>query len=526
MVPPSFATLMHQRFCTRVPNRARSTIDSTMDVVAALDGTGITTVDIQDSNHLTDILAYALDLALLGQFLGKCNPKFNACCIDRSETLFLFLTSYRFEYFTSGIMMWERSRFHNIEPLIPSIECHSLPPYIGAQHMCWNCVLVQQPCSHPCCKAWFIYRYWHQVQFSECINVLGDDVTPSSSMPITDVDTITPTTLETPTTSKPTHTSAPPHVPQSSGRKLRPVRAPGTYTNLVCPLKISKGRLRSLLGTLSKDTGKFHETLQLLAVTAMDGLTTWSKLSNSDKANLIHNIHYAATIIGKHASQSVLHNIRVVKGPPFMQTQGSTAWCGLCALNNAAGSQQFTVGYLDDIADKLWLDVFDEVGNSPLYYYEPMRSVDGNYNIEVLLRAAAHKGYEIKYLNNEVKEYLQASENDAQQSSLPNSLCGNSKLILRHTTAHYTTLLFQDECIWHIDSKKHKPHQVSLKQLVLGPLKTRTTRTSIFAFSRAETNNAIVTTVCNQQIDLECHETLQLSDDEKEISVCVTFCRD
>ena len=110
-----------------------------------------------------------------------------------------------------------------------------------------------------------------------------------------------------------------------------------------------------------------------------------------------------------------------------MQTQGSTVWCGLCALNNAAGSQQFTVGYLDDIADKLWLDVFNEVGNSPLDYYEPMRSVDGNYNIEVLLRAAAHKGYEIKYLNNEVKEYLQAYENDAQQSSLPNSLCGNSK---------------------------------------------------------------------------------------------------
>ena len=146
--------------------------------------------------------------------------------------------------------------------------------------------------------------------------MLGDDVTPSFSMPITDVDTITPTTLETPTTSKPTHTSAPPHAPQSSGRKLRPVRAPGTYTNLVRPLNISKGRLSSLLGTLSKDTGKFHERLQLLAVTGMDGLTTWSKLSDSDKANLIHNIHYAATIIGKHASQSVLHNIQVVKGPP------------------------------------------------------------------------------------------------------------------------------------------------------------------------------------------------------------------
>ena len=89
-----------------------------------------------------------------------------------------------------------------------------------------------------------------------------------------------------------------------------------------------------------------------------------------------------------------------------MQVQGTTAWCGLCALNNAAGSEVFDVKMLDTLADEAWLNIFDEIGSSMLDVYAPMRSIDGNYSIEVLLRAANNKGYKMNYGNNEVCLFL------------------------------------------------------------------------------------------------------------------------
>ena len=67
-----------------------------------------------------------------------------------------------------------------------------------------------------------------------------------------------------------------------------------------------------------------------------------------------------------------------------MQYQGCSAYCGLCALNNAYREERFTVEMLDNIADDLWLRQIEQLGMSLTSELQSLRDICGHYSIEVL----------------------------------------------------------------------------------------------------------------------------------------------
>ena len=540
------ANAMRQRFCRRKVEKGNPELCE--NVHSILKDIGFPEMDSTDPNHLTDLLAYALDLAVISS-IQESTLDFHQQCSTYSEALLSFLLCQNFSFFASGIYLWEHSRFQNVHPLLASLEDQQLPVLVGAQHKCWECVLSQHPCSHPCCKVWYVDcgLKCGYLTTNDCVigtvNTNGDsDEDQANHSESQDNGCVTSQEQDTQNISlssglqstKSSTTTLPQDLPGSSQnipltpisathpdpnnsskilrsrRKLRPVCSQGTYEALISrPSVMSKARLQALLNTLNKQTSLCSQAFLNFNSKCGEVMELWDQLPKEDKASLSKNIQYAVSILGKHASTSSLLNIRVVSRNPFMQVQGSSAWCGLCALNNAAGSELFTPMYLDEVSDNVWLSLFEDIGSTLFDYYEPLRSIDGDYNIEVLMQAAALMGYTLTYMNNAVYDFLQTCDTcDKQNWPEFSQLSGSNKvMILRHTTSHYSTIILRGGRIWHLDSKKSKPSELSNSQLIslLGPLRQRATRASLFSFTKNE-------------LPLACTETMPSSPAEESLS--------
>ncbi len=503
------ANSMRQRFCRRCIEKSRSGSRSE-NVYKILAEVGIPEIDAGDPNNLTDILAYALDLAVIAT-VQRSTAEFHQQCSTYSEALLSFLLCKNFSFFASGIYLWEQSRFQNVHPILASLESQQLPSFVGAQHKCWECVLSQDPCSHPCCKVWYVdsglkcgylttdgpiigtsidsystedqphHGESHANDHNQSFGTSDDtqDLTGSGQLQQSESSS---TIYQDPNISFDL---------LSSRRKLRPVCSRGTYEALVSrPSVMSKSRLQALLNALRKSKSLCSGALLSFHSKCEEVIELWDHLPKKDRASLSQNIQYAVSIIGKHASPPTLQNIRVVSSDPFMQVQGSSAWCGLCALNNAAGTEAFTPLFLDEVSDNIWLRLFEDIGSTLLDYYEPIRSIDGDYSIEVLMQAAELKGYTLTYMNNFVHDFLLTCD-ATDKSKWPefSRLSGSDKvMILRHETSHYSTINIRGGKIWHLDSKNRKPSELSNLEFIslLGPLRTRATRASIFSFTKQD----------------------------------------
>ena len=168
----------------------------------------------------------------------------------------------------------------------------------------------------------------------------------------------------------------------------------------------------------------------------------------------------------------------------------------------------YDVTFLDDIADEIWLTIFTETGSSVFEYYQAMRSIDGDHNIEVLIKAAELKGYSIEYMNNQVYTFLRtiSTRHEKNLPSFTNIIGqrGNHAFILRHTTSHFTAILCKGNEIWHLDSKQQPAaSKLTNKQAValLWPLRIRSSRASLFLVSE---------NVSTKVPSLECSETLSI----------------
>ena len=56
-----------------------------------------------------------------------------------------------------------------------------------------------------------------------------------------------------------------------------------------------------------------------------------------------------------HRQPKLMSIEHIVHIPTFLQSQGSSNLCGLCALNNATTEVVFTAKQMDAVADRLWI---------------------------------------------------------------------------------------------------------------------------------------------------------------------------
>ena len=96
----------------------------------------------------------------------------------------------------------------------------------------------------------------------------------------------------------------------------------------------------------------FTERLKVLKKQILHWLENWLTLTAEQQENLHQNVIYTTTIICRQSGAS---QVRPAGTLPFMQLQGQSNYCGLCAFNNLVGQEVITVQRMNNVADYLWL---------------------------------------------------------------------------------------------------------------------------------------------------------------------------
>ena len=107
-----------------------------------------------------------------------------------------------------------------------------------------------------------------------------------------------------------------------------------------------------------KDCGLFHDRMKALNKKILHCLTEWSNLTPNERGNFYCNVKYATSVINRQAS---VKQVRLAGTVPFMQLQGYSNYCGVCALNNLMGKEVISVERMNNIADDLWLRQFEQL---------------------------------------------------------------------------------------------------------------------------------------------------------------------
>ena len=195
--------------------------------------------------------------------------------------------------------------------------------------------------------------------------------------------------------------------------------------------------------------------------------TIWGTLSQVERNNVTCNLNYIVMMMSNIGLESK-SSLRNAKSAIFMQIQGSTALCGLCALNNAYQVNVFDNVMLNQLADELWIKHYTELEMPMTEKYTPLRDENGYYSIEVLLKAIKNHGDIPTCLNNEVSMYFDKPSNCVNIMDIINS-CNRypvSYLIRVPRTDHYIAIVCKGLTeMYLLDSLKSLPIVIYHAQL-------------------------------------------------------------
>lgn len=236
----------------------------------------------------------------------------------------------------------------------------------------------------------------------------------------------------------------------------------------------SKSDVTQMLHTdISINKGKFAVRVQALSATISSALEIWDDLYDVEKCSLYENVAYVTKIIGVKPSATVLNQLAVTSERPFMQFQGCSSYCGVSAINNALQHCAATVEKLDHIADNQWLIQIEEVGLTICDDLQKMRDIDGNYSVDVLKQATEDLGYEMVHLDNQVVAMLsQPLDANTTLNQLKGLIThhGPKSIIVADSRGkgipHYSTILFSDSAVWHLNSLCRQPKVVDKKWMM------------------------------------------------------------
>ena len=228
--------------------------------------------------------------------------------------------------------------------------------------------------------------------------------------------------------------------------------------------KLAKQCIKHLM-YLEKTNPAWSSMIQIL----VDWLSvaSWDKKIGRQQA--IDNMRYLLEVVGNPCKDSVRKELysgwaRVSGIQVFMQCQGSTAFCGLCMLNNLVGcpnnqSTAFLVSDLNAAADLLWIRQAAEVQNLG-EELEQLRSTDGDYSIHVLEFVVEQKGSRLVRADNLFKDFFGSIRVTDFGSETYKLLLGQmpcSRVGFCIDSKHYVTVLFLDSGMVLLDSRLKHP---------------------------------------------------------------------
>ena len=111
-------------------------------------------------------------------------------------------------------------------------------------------------------------------------------------------------------------------------------------------------------------------------------------------------------MLGVHADSTIQSQVHISHHKPWMQSQGQSNYCRLCAINNVYSDEKLTVEQLDNIADEFWLCQIEQFSLDLTDELQIQRDVNGFYSFEVLREVLECFGDQLLNLNELVQKPL------------------------------------------------------------------------------------------------------------------------
>ena len=194
----------------------------------------------------------------------------------------------------------------------------------------------------------------------------------------------------------------------NSNQKGKKASTKGKSKALTQPPK--QDDIRVFLPILSSKGLLFKERLSCLQLQITQYLTSWKQLTVQSKQNLHSNVRYMAQVLGVHADSTIQSQVHISHHKPWMQSQGQSNYCRLCAINNAYSDEKLTVEQLENIADELWLCQIEQFSLDLTDELQIQRDVNGFYSFEVLREVLECFGHQLLNLNELVQKPLVPSD--------------------------------------------------------------------------------------------------------------------
>ena len=230
-----------------------------------------------------------------------------------------------------------------------------------------------------------------------------------------------------------------------------------------------KDNIERSLSSVTMSRGLFAGRMQELQTKILQPLHGWSNLTSEERNSFYGNVRYALTIINRRLPSN---QVKLAGTVPFMQLQGASNYCGLCALNNLLGKEVVTIEQMNNIADDLWLRQLEQCEQSLTHTLQCHRDINGFYSFHTIEETLQCFGYSMHLLSattalRPMLGHKQPSTQSvlhelAMQFEMPIKL-----LIGERDIAHYTAVHVDNNTIWYFDSKNKTPTSLTAEALVL-----------------------------------------------------------
>ena len=423
-----------------------------------------------------DLFCHACDYSFLA--VQENDASLSTTYRQRFNAILSFLHERKFSYYFCSIWQWESSRSRTPAILFQPYVNKTPPIFIEAEHTCSDCADRMQPCTHPCCRLWF------QEAFRKCGYGHPDAQTCTSN-----AKTITTTIIDT---KQMKETQGSKHHPRTSATmesssKLHPKVTPkctrkpnASLLHHDFPLSTKSARkqpaasrtqapphlkqdIKELLRCLTDYKGLLKDRLTQLKQHILDQLEMWTQLSPDERKNFHNNMKYISKVLGCHASTKLKAQVRSAGTIPWMERQGRSNYCALCAINNVYGSKRFSIEQLDYIADDLWLRQFEQCGMTITEELQAQRDTAGFYALQVMQEAFECFGDVLVGLQAKVAQLeLEATSVASFVDRLLEGYSVPANLIIYWTSRdHFTNIRVENAALWHFDSSKKMPVNLS-----------------------------------------------------------------
>ena len=199
--------------------------------------------------------------------------------------------------------------------------------------------------------------------------------------------------------------------------------------------------------------------------------TAWRTLTHAQKCNLYLNVRYIIQTINVNVSA---HCVKLAGSLPFMQLQGFSNQCGVCAINNLCGAEVTTVHEMNKVADELWLEQFENLELSMIDDVQRHRDSNGFHSLDTLSVVASKNGLMFDPLHGCIQSILGEEIKPESPALLIRELqrCYNLPVQLLILDAdprvqHYTVVIVYHHTIWHLDSMKPTPNSISANTYII-----------------------------------------------------------